>query len=40
MFSDIDGAAQPEPGVGREITTYTIAIEGRDEWLAAPRRLA
>jgi hypothetical protein len=24
-------------GVGREITTYTIPIEGRDEWLAAAR---
>jgi hypothetical protein len=23
--------------VGREITTYTIPIEGRDEWLAAAR---
>jgi hypothetical protein len=22
-------------GVGRGITTYTIPIEGRDEWLAA-----
>jgi hypothetical protein len=40
MFSDIDGAAQPESGVGREITTYTIPIEGRDDWLAAARRLA
>jgi hypothetical protein len=27
-------------GVGRAITTYTIPIEGRDEWLAAARRLA
>lgn len=27
-------------GVGRGITTYTIPIEGRDEWLAAARRLA
>jgi hypothetical protein len=24
-------------GVGREITTYTIPIEGPDEWLAAAR---
>ena len=24
-------------GVGRAITTYTIPIEGRDEWLAAAR---
>jgi hypothetical protein len=27
-------------GVGRTISTYTIPIEGRDEWLAAARRLA
>jgi len=27
-------------GVGRGITTYTIPIDGRDEWLAAARRLA
>jgi len=27
-------------GVGRAISTYTIPIEGRDEWLAAARRLA
>lgn len=27
-------------GVGRGITTYTIPIEGRDEWLAAARREA
>jgi hypothetical protein len=27
-------------GVGRGITTYTIPIEGRDEWMAAARRLA
>jgi hypothetical protein len=27
-------------GVGRAAATYTIAIEGRDEWLAAARRLA
>jgi hypothetical protein len=27
-------------GVGRAITTYRIPIEGRDEWLAAARRLA
>ena len=25
-------------GVGRAITTYTIPIEGRDEWLAAAVR--
>jgi hypothetical protein len=27
-------------GVGRAISTYTIPIEGRDEWLAAARQLA
>ncbi len=27
-------------GVGRAISTYTIPIAGRDEWLAAARRLA
>jgi hypothetical protein len=27
-------------GVGRAIATYDIPIEGRDEWLAAARRLA
>ncbi len=27
-------------GVGRAATTYEIPIEGRDEWLAAARRLA
>ena len=27
-------------GVGREISTYTLPIEGRDEWLAAARRQA
>jgi len=27
-------------GVGRAITTYTLAIEGRDEWIAAVERLA
>ena len=27
-------------GVGRAITTHRIPIEGRDEWLAAARRLA
>jgi hypothetical protein len=27
-------------GVGRAITAYEIPIEGRDEWLAAARRLA
>jgi hypothetical protein len=27
-------------GAGRAISTYTIPIEGRDEWLAAAGRLA
>jgi hypothetical protein len=27
-------------GVGRAASTYTIPIEGRDEWLAASRRQA
>jgi hypothetical protein len=27
-------------GVGRAISTYTIPIEGRDEWLIAAGRLA
>jgi hypothetical protein len=27
-------------GVGRGMTTYTIPIEGRDEWVAAASRLA
>jgi hypothetical protein len=27
-------------GVGRAIATYEIPIEGRDEWVAAARRLA
>ena len=27
-------------GVGRALATYVLAIEGRDEWLAAARRLA
>ncbi len=27
-------------GVGRALATYEIPIEGRDEWLAAARRLA
>jgi hypothetical protein len=26
-------------GVGRALATYEIPIEGRDEWLAAARRL-
>jgi hypothetical protein len=31
--------ARPE-GFGRALATYEIPIEGRDEWLAAARRLA
>jgi len=31
--------ARPE-GVGRALATYRVPIEGRDEWLAAARRLA
>ena len=27
-------------GLGRALATYDIPIEGRDEWLAAARRLA
>jgi hypothetical protein len=27
-------------GVGRALAAYEIPIEGRDEWLAAARRLA
>ena len=27
-------------GVGRALATYKVPIEGRDEWLAAARRLA
>ena len=27
-------------GVGRAITTYSMPIEGRDEWIAAVGRLA
>jgi hypothetical protein len=27
-------------GVGHTITTYSLPIEGRDEWLVAARRLA
>jgi hypothetical protein len=34
-------AAMARPtGVGRALATYEIPIEGRDEWLAAARRLA
>jgi hypothetical protein len=33
------GSVRPT-GVGRAISTFDIPIEGRDEWLAAARRLA
>jgi hypothetical protein len=33
------GMARPT-GVGRALATYEIPIEGRDEWVAAARRLA
>ena len=36
---DKDALARPT-GVGRALATYAIPIEGRDEWLAAARRLA
>ena len=36
-----DKVAMARPtGVGRALATYEIPIEGRDEWLAAARRLA
>jgi hypothetical protein len=36
-----DKVAMARPtGVGRALATYDIPIEGRDEWLAAARRLA
>lgn len=35
------GAIGARPtGVGRALATYEIPIEGRDEWLAAVKRLA
>jgi hypothetical protein len=36
---DVVVLARPE-GFGRALATYEIPIEGRDEWLAAARRLA
>jgi hypothetical protein len=36
---DLERMARPT-GVGRALPTYEIPIEGRDEWLAAARRLA
>jgi hypothetical protein len=36
-----DKVAMARPtGLGRAISTFDIPIEGRDEWLAAARRLA
>ena len=36
-----DKVARARPtGVGRAITAYRMPIEGRNEWLAAARRLA
>jgi hypothetical protein len=36
-----DNVAMARPtGVGRVLATYTIPIEGRDEWVAAAKRLA
>jgi hypothetical protein len=34
------GAVARPTGDGRALATYVIPIEGRDEWLAAARRLA
>ena len=36
----IDWAMARPTGVGRALATYDMPIEGRDEWLAAARRLA
>jgi hypothetical protein len=36
----LDAVMARPTGVGRAISTYTIPIEGRDEWLAAAARLA
>ena len=38
-MSRLKTVARPE-GSGRAVATYSIPIEGRDEWLAAARRLA
>ncbi len=38
-MSRLKTVARPT-GVGRAIATYDMPIEGRDEWLAAARRLA
>ncbi len=34
------GRWRAQEGVGRAIAIYDVPIEGRDEWLAAARRLA
>jgi hypothetical protein len=36
----VEWAVARPTGVGRAITAYDMPIEGRDEWLAAARRLA
>ena len=33
-----DAVMAPPTGVGRAITTYSMPIEGRDEWVAAAAR--
>jgi hypothetical protein len=35
-----DAVVARPTGVGRALATYEILIEGRDEWMAAARRLA
>jgi hypothetical protein len=40
VAAGVIGKMASPTGVGRAISTYTIPIEGRDEWLAAARRLA
>jgi hypothetical protein len=39
MTDEATGLARPT-GLERAISTFAIPIEGRDEWLAAARRLA
>jgi hypothetical protein len=40
QFVRLELAVARPAGVGRGIATYTIPIEGRDEWLAAAGLLA
>jgi len=35
-----DAVVARPTGVGRALATYEVPIEGRDEWMAAARRLA